>query len=66
MFKRKKDSKDFILKKTVKYQKKRKDYTYIGHIFINSFPVSSMHGSKEKWTLKKKKGAYSTLNSNKN
>lgn len=31
---------------------KRKDCSYIGHVFINSFQVSSTHGSKEKQMLK--------------
>lgn len=40
----------FFLKKTVKYQKKkRKGYSYVEHIFINALQVSFMHG---KWILK--------------
>lgn len=35
---------------------KRKDCSYIGHIFINYFQVSSTHGSKGKIDVKSKNG----------
>jgi len=35
-------------KENGKISEKAKDYSYIGHIFKNSFQVDSVHGSKRK------------------